>query len=172
MSALPGRLGLLALGLVGAFTAGEAGVRLLLQLGLVEGEAQAAFPQVGHPVEFRPSRNSRLQWELDPHHPSTNAHGFRDRERSHEKAAGTMRIGVLGDSVTLGRGVALEAAHPAVLDAFRGREARDLRLLPNDTVHLNAEGLRLAARAIRDHLEASGELERLRRRAGGYTPAP
>ncbi len=117
-----GHLGLLALGLAAAFLAGEIGVRLLQHLGALGGEAEAAFPPVAYPVKFRPSRNSRLHWELDPSHPSTNSHGFRDRERDPEKPAGAVRIGVLGDSVTLGRGVPLEATFPAVLETLLAAE--------------------------------------------------
>lgn len=117
---MTGRLALLGVALLAAFAIGEAAVRLLLHLGAIGGGGEALFPQVSHAVKFRPSRNPVLRWELDPHDPSTNSHGFRDRERRYEKPPGVARVAVLGDSVTLGRGIPLEQTHPAVLEELLG----------------------------------------------------
>ncbi len=172
-----GRLGLVALGLVAAFAVAEIAVRLLLHLGLVANEPDPVYPPVAHPVKFRPSWNQRLHWELDPHHSSTNSHGFRDRERSPEKPAGTVRIGVLGDSVTLGRGVPLEQSHPAVLEQLLSQEL-DVEVLnfgvggynTDQEVEIYARrgrrfdpDLLILAYVLNDALEAGAALEATRR---------
>ena len=54
-----------------------------------------------------------LHWS----YPATNAHGFRDRERTLTPAAGVRRVAVLGDSVVAGHGIArLEDTLPAQLE--------------------------------------------------------
>lgn len=60
-----------------------------------------------------PSDNERLVWKYRPSASGetwgttiqTNAHGFRDRNRSFERPADGLRIAFAGDSVTLGLGV-------------------------------------------------------------------
>lgn len=48
---------------------------------------------------------------------STNSHGFRDREWTRSREAGTVRVMVLGDSMTFGVGVTADEAYPRLLDA-------------------------------------------------------
>lgn len=58
-----------------------------------------------------------------------------------------------------------------LLGMWRGRDAAALRLLPEDTVHLNAEGHRAVAEAILAYLRSHGALARLREAAASRPPA-
>lgn len=53
-----------------------------------------------------------------------------------------------------------------LLEVWRGKQAAALRLRPEDTLHLNEGGHRVAAQAILEQLRSSGALARLRPRAG------
>lgn len=46
----------------------------------------------------------------------TNAHGLRDRDYAPEKPPGVFRVAVLGDSLTMGAGVAIEDVYHSVLE--------------------------------------------------------
>jgi lysophospholipase L1-like esterase len=118
---IAGRLLLLIVSLAGSLLAAESIVRLL-------GVAPEVYPvQRGR---FQLSRNPRILFELVPHFESDSAEpmvaflgrgnsmGFRDREHSIEKAPGTYRILVLGDSITQGFGIeATEDVFTSVLEA-------------------------------------------------------
>jgi lysophospholipase L1-like esterase len=65
------------------------------------------------------SRHSRA----NPVEYAVNADGFRDPSRAREKPAGTLRLLVLGDSVTFGFGVAREDTFPAQLELRLARRA-------------------------------------------------
>lgn len=115
--------------------------RLLLLLGSLIGSLLAAelivrglgvAPEI-YPVQrgrFQLSPNPLIRFELVPHFESDtegpmidfrgkgNSLGFRDREHSMEKAPGTYRILVLGDSITQGFGIeANEDVFTSVLEA-------------------------------------------------------
>jgi lysophospholipase L1-like esterase len=105
-----------------AFLVAELGVRLLLGLGLLRSEAVFP-PDIPYAVAFRRSANRTLGWELDPADPQVNSAGFRDRERQVD-AGGAARIAVLGDSVTLGRGVPADRVFSALIEQQLTREAR------------------------------------------------
>lgn len=73
---------------------------------------------------LRPSERPGLVYELVPGARGTgwntaievNSAGFRDREFAREKPPGTLRIAAIGDSLTFGNGVVLEATYPKVLE--------------------------------------------------------
>jgi lysophospholipase L1-like esterase len=97
---------------------------------------------------------------------SFNRLGLRDRDRPLERAAGTIRIVALGDSVTFGLGVAEEDAYPRVteslLDAARGATLPPVEILnfgmPGyNTVHELAQ-LRETGLAFRPDLVVLGLL--------------
>src|SRR5436309_15627215 len=63
-------------------------------------------PLIGH--EHKPSRRAKLMG-VDF---ETNSKGLRDRETSYAKPPGKLRILMLGDSLTVGWGVAVEDTFP------------------------------------------------------------
>ena len=121
-------LTLTAAALVAAFFLGELGVRALLRYGvLADFRKEAVFAPVEHGGKFRMSRNQTLGWELDPSDPLVNVDGFRGREYGVGKSD-AIRIVVLGDSVTFGRGVSLESTYARLLeDRLNGEERGGLR---------------------------------------------
>ena len=81
---------------------------------------------------LRESANPDLDYELVPGSQgfawgtqvAVNSHGFRDREYPIEKAAGTRRIVVIGDSIAFGTFLELEQTFPRRLEArFAGVRA-------------------------------------------------
>jgi hypothetical protein len=72
----------------------------------------------------RPAADPEIVWELKPglrtwHKLArfeTNAEGLRDRARSVAKPPGTFRVAVVGDSFTMGSGVALAETYHARLE--------------------------------------------------------
>jgi lysophospholipase L1-like esterase len=108
--------------LVVAFVLGELGVRALQSCGvLAEPREAILFEVVEHAGRSRMSKNKILVWELDPSHPLINADGFRDRDYEAGKSD-AIRIVVLGDSVTFGRGVPLEGTYAKLLEERLNRE--------------------------------------------------
>ena len=101
-------------------------------LGLAEGAARLVYsPQTIHAeglFEFDPDKVFRLRsnhsGEYINRPVQTNSFGHRDREISEDKAPGSTRILVLGDSITFGHGVLEEEAWPAILES-RLRRASD-----------------------------------------------
>lgn len=116
---------LTAAALVVVFVLSELGLRALQRYGvLAEFGKEAVFPPVEHGGKFRVSPNDTLGWELDPNDPLINADGFRGGEYDVGKSD-AIRIVVLGDSVTFGRGVPLESTYAKVLEYRLNREDRD-----------------------------------------------
>ena len=84
----------------------------------------------GQELILRESDNPDMIYELTPNSAgfawgtevTVNAHGFRDREYKTEKSRGVYRIAVLGDSVTFGNFLPVEATYPKRLEqAFHRR---------------------------------------------------
>jgi len=117
-------LALTVAALVVAFLLGELGVRALQRYGvLADFREEGVFAPVEHGGKFRMSRNQALGWELDPSDPLINADGFRGREYGVGKSD-AIRIIVLGDSVTFGRGVPLESTYARLLEDRLNAEER------------------------------------------------
>jgi lysophospholipase L1-like esterase len=118
------RLALIAAALAIAFVVGELAVRGLERFGVLADPREGAlFEIVEHAGKSRMSENEILFWEPDPDHPMINADGFRDRDYDVGKSD-AVRIVVLGDSVTFGRGVPLEGTYVKLLEERLNREER------------------------------------------------
>jgi len=79
---------------------------------------------------YTPHRSYWYQKEND--HPVTgviNGFGWRDRERTLEKPAGTVRVAVLGDSAVDGFHVELDSTFVALTERQLGREGHDVEVL-------------------------------------------
>ncbi len=80
------------------------------------------FESVYYYEIFRESTNPVLYYEPKPNFQKgavhINSHGFRDREYTLEKPAGTTRIVVLGDSVIWGHGIVIEDTFAKQLEAL------------------------------------------------------
>ena len=79
----------------------------------------SANPAIGH--EHVPGARARLM-KADV---SINRDGLRDREHAKEKAAGSVRILMLGDSTLFGWGVKQDETIPALLEQDLNKEAPD-----------------------------------------------
>jgi hypothetical protein len=104
-----------------------------------EGSVRAVTPA---PLDYleRPSRllryDAQRAYSLEPNARdftvdkpvSVNSAGFRDREFSRRKPAGTKRILCIGDSYTFGWGVAAEDSYPKVLERTLGEGYEVLNL--------------------------------------------
>lgn len=111
------RLLLVLVGVGGALLAIELGLRLHA-VGVL-----ARTP-------YRLSSDARRLFEVKPHADAeTNALGFRDREREARKAPGVLRIVVLGDSVTLGHGVAVAERFTERLEVLLGQHGRRVEVV-------------------------------------------
>ena len=101
-------------------------------LGVAEVAARVAAPKPVAPAPRGPSvdpKRTTAGWSLfdyaKPHVRAfmpggafyrTNRHGFRGREYAARKPAGVFRVVIVGDSVTMGFGVAENEAYPALLE--------------------------------------------------------
>jgi len=65
---------------------------------------------------YRLSKNDKLIWELDPNKKDINSYGMRDYEYNLIKPNNTLRIAVLGDSITMGVFVKKEDIYDNVLE--------------------------------------------------------
>jgi len=65
---------------------------------------------------YKLSKNDKLVWELDPNKGDINSHGMRDYEYSLTKPNNTLRIAVVGDSITMGAFVKKEDIYDNVLE--------------------------------------------------------
>jgi lysophospholipase L1-like esterase len=115
MPRLVAGLATLALTLLAILLAGEATVRLWSRYGPAPRDPRV-FPETSYSQAVIPSANERLGWELDPAAPFINADGFRDRDYRPGAAPDTLRIVVLGDSITFGWGVPAEEGFVKVLE--------------------------------------------------------
>jgi len=108
------RLALVLLGVVAGLAAVEVGLRLLGPHDL------RALHQLrpDRPWLYGMRANARVRVGGVAY--ATNADGFRDRAYPREKAPGTFRVVVLGDSIALGWGVALEDSFPKRLERRLG----------------------------------------------------
>ncbi len=93
-----------------------------LEVGLRLAGSESGYR--GNDLMIIPSDNPRLIYEFRPSHRvvqrgivvRTNSAGFRDREFATTKDAKTYRILCVGDSVTMGLGVAEDEAFPQQLE--------------------------------------------------------
>lgn len=108
-------LATLFLTLLAILVAGEAALRLWSRYGPPPRDPRV-FPETSYSQAVIPSPNERLGWELDPNAPFVNADGFRDRDYRPGADPDTLRIVVLGDSVTFGWGVPPEQGFVKVLE--------------------------------------------------------
>lgn len=125
--------------------AAEVLLRLQLQAELAAaGHAKAEDPQAAGLPEIEgvfalatPNQRVRYRHALYV----TNSRGLRGGEYSLAAAPGTFRIAMMGDSFTMGSGVRVEEAYPALVeDALRGTgPARDY-----EVINLGLSGLSLA----------------------------
>jgi len=82
----------------------------------------------------------------------SNAEGFRDREYQRPKPPGTFRIVVIGDSFTMGNGVAVEDAYPSQLERMLAARDDGLRY---EVLNLGLAGANLE-RSVAQRLVAIG----------------
>ncbi|MBW2419033.1 MAG: hypothetical protein JRH19_10830 [Deltaproteobacteria bacterium] len=126
---LPFKLGLAAASFVFVFLVAEGVARVMWELKmerLHEGEAggRRSIPEeLAHLPEIRglfavarPNVRGRMGGVLF----ETNRFGFRGPDRRVEKPAGTFRVAVIGDSVTMGYGVRYEDTYPARIERALG----------------------------------------------------
>ena len=80
---------------------------------------------------LRFSTNSRIGWELVPDNPDRdhNADGFRGPKRTLSKPADTVRIAVLGDSITYGLGVDYDQTYSAELERMLLEQGESVEVL-------------------------------------------
>lgn len=80
-------------------------------------DVRVVIPDRPHPFPFQPSSRTYLEkiTRTRAYHLTTNSRGWRNAEVSPNPAPGTIRVVTVGDSVTLGHGVAQEDAYPSVL---------------------------------------------------------
>jgi len=95
------------------------------------------FADEGRSVFIRPSQNPQRIYEATPNtngygwetRININNHGFRGREYSLNKPAGTFRIVVIGDSITFGNRLAPEENYPAVLESLYQQASKSVEVL-------------------------------------------
>jgi len=95
------------------------------------------FSNDGRAIFIRPSKNPQRIYEATPGARGygwetdigINSHGFRGREYSLQKPAGTFRIVVMGDSITFGNRLAPEENYPAVLEALYQQAGKSVEVL-------------------------------------------
>jgi lysophospholipase L1-like esterase len=115
---------LAAAALLVALAGAELACRLLVGVGWLRPSLRGRVaPELGYAARLVRSADPRLYVENDPAGPLVNRDGFRGPDLPHEKAPGTFRIVVLGDSVTFGLGVPTEATFPARLGAALAAES-------------------------------------------------
>src|SRR3954452_10871817 len=83
----------------------------------------SADPLLGH--EHAPNRQARLMG-VDF---QTNSKGLRDREFSYERVPGKLRIAMLGDSLTVGWGVAVEDTFSKRIEALYRAAGTDVEAI-------------------------------------------
>jgi lysophospholipase L1-like esterase len=95
------------------------------------------FSDEGRAIFLQPSHNPQRIYEAKPGTSGygweteirINSHGFRGREYSLQKPAGTFRIVVIGDSITFGNRLAPEENYPAVLESLYQQAGKSVEVL-------------------------------------------
>jgi len=121
------------------------------------------FPEVVY--ELKPNLSSVFKLEAL----NTNSHGLRDKEYSLEKAEGTIRVAVVGDSFTMPSGVSIEDAyHSRVEERLNAEQtgmkyefinfgvggysfAQYLAVLKNKAVHFSPDAVLVGFCPCNDH---------------------
>ena len=124
----------------------------------------SSFHAVGESGLVQPSTDQEILYELKPNLDThfklvpfkTNSRGMRDHERDLEKPSGSFRVAVLGDSLTMGAGVALDEAYHRYLERSLAERWPDVSW---DFINFGVGGYQLG--------QYAGVLER---RALGYSP--
>ncbi|MBW2416881.1 MAG: SGNH/GDSL hydrolase family protein [Deltaproteobacteria bacterium] len=110
--------------------------------------------------EYRPrfvlSSNRVLITEMDPNDPNLNSDGLRDRDYTIKKPPGTVRIIALGDSVTYGFRIELDATYAKRLEALLNGETDGPRY---EVINFGVDGY-----------NTRQELERFRQKGRRYRP--
>jgi len=119
-------LAAVALGIVLALGLAEAMTRVYLYgVGALWPPTMEGLRQIGVSGMIRRSPDLDIQYELEPNlravrykkvHVTTNAAGWRDREYTLEKPAGTFRVAVIGDSFTMADGIEIEDVYHSIME--------------------------------------------------------
>jgi len=119
-------LAAVALGTVLALGLAEAMTRVYLYgVGALWPPTMEGLRQIGVSGMIRRSPDLAIQYELEPNlravrykkvHVTTNAAGWRDREYTLEKPAGTFRVAVIGDSFTMADGIEIEDVYHSIME--------------------------------------------------------
>jgi lysophospholipase L1-like esterase len=129
-----GRLGLCALGLAVGLVLAEAAYRwhvwgpaalLPANMRSTHTIGESGLLRASGPVGYELKPDLDTRYLLHPFR--TNRHGLRDDDAALEKPAGTFRIAVVGDSFTMGHGVAAGDVYHAVLERRLREEPGGMR---------------------------------------------
>lgn len=115
-SVLAGLIGLLVLGLLS-----EGALRLASAFGA------GSQSDERYNAKMSLSKNRDLVFEMNPFDPLVNAEGLRDYDYPVEKPPNTFRIVAVGDSITYGHSLPLEASFPKQLETRLNRDGNPQR---------------------------------------------
>lgn len=121
------RLLLIGMGLSGVVFLGEFICRIFVPKVVINLKARCMYSDMllSHPAlrrVLRPNYSGRIVTNEIDFKVKTNSNGLRDREFSYDKPKDTIRILVLGDSLTFGYGVKIEKTYPKLLEGkFRSK---------------------------------------------------
>jgi len=89
---------------------------------------------------YKLSKNSNLVWELNPNKGDINSYGMRDYEYKSIKPNNTLRIAVLGDSITMGAFVKKEDIYDNVLERMLNKNNNKKKYSKIDVLNFGVTG--------------------------------